>query len=147
MPFESIEFVGKPAPGSCPADGVRITARKMGRKGGGVSRYIALAIGPELARKLSLHAPEHRVRLLFGSGPDAGKIMISVDNAGGRFAAKRTKPGGYWVTINEQTAEGLFALEFPPHSVRAVEAVRPVNGQPPHAVFKASAAMLAVDDE
>jgi hypothetical protein len=145
--LKASNLLASPRPAVARQTGCGSPRARWGARGGGVSRYLALAIGPELARKLSLHAPEHRVRLLFGSGPDAGKIMISVDNAGGRFAAKRTKPGGYWVTINEQTAEGLFALEFPPHSVRAVEAVRPVNGQPPHAVFKASAAMLAVDDE
>ncbi len=89
--------------------------------------------------------PECNVRLLFGRDADAGMIRVSVDNETGKFAAKRTARGEYVLTVNQATAEGRFALEFAAFTVAPIEAIRPVNGQPPHFVFKASKAMLAVD--
>lgn len=86
------------------------------------------------------------VRLLFGSGGDAGKIAISVDHDTGNFIARRDKVGRWVLTINAASADGLFALDFPAFTVPHVEAVRPENGQPRRAVFKASDAMLAVED-
>lgn len=91
-------------------------------------------------------ADDHRVRVLFGTGSDAGKLQISVDNSGGNFPTKRNKKGNYALTINAASADGLFALEFPVFTVEKCEAVRPENGQPPHFVFKASVPMLAVPD-
>lgn len=150
MAFEAIENLSKPSAGKCPEDGVRIIARKLGRPakaGGGHSFYISISIGPKLARAIALHAETHRVRMLFGTGPDAGKIMVSVDNAGGNFGAKRNKAGGYALTINGTSAKGLFACEFPEFSEAKIDAIRPENGQPKHFVFKASKEMLAVDDD
>lgn len=102
--------------------------------------------GGGLARRLSLTQPEHKLRLLFGSGADAGKVMLSVDNELGKFHARRDKQGRYSLTINAASAEGLFALDFPLFAVPRVEALRPDNGKPPHCCFTASAAMLAVED-
>ncbi|WP_340265429.1 hypothetical protein [Sphingobium mellinum] len=68
-----------------------------------------------------------------------------MDNAADCFRAKKGKDGGYALTINEASADGLFALEFPPFAVTA--AMQPnVQGQPPLASFKASEPMLAVED-
>lgn len=114
--------------------------------GGGQVRYIQLSIGANLAKAIALTQDAHQLRLLFGTGADAGKIMVSVDNTAGRFRAARGKAGHYTATINAATADGLFALEFPAFTVAGVEAVRPVNGKPPHFVFKASADMLSVED-
>jgi hypothetical protein len=104
-----------------------------------------VAIGKELARKLAITGDTVGVRLLFGSAENAGKIKISVDATTGNFQAKRDKAGNYSLTLNQATAEGRFSLDFPAFSINAVEALRPQNGQPPHCIFKASEAMLAVD--
>ena len=132
-----------------PDMGVRIAARALNViRGGapGATRYIRLTLGAGLAKKLSLLTDTVGVRLLFGTGGDAGKIAISVDATTGNFQAKRDKVGRYALTINAATARGRFALEFPAFNVTNVEAVRPENGQPPRAVIRVSPAMLAVDD-
>lgn len=85
--------------------------------------------------------------MLFGTGSDAGKIMISVDNTAGNFAAKRSKSGCYSVTINELSAKDLFALDFPEFCEAKIDAIRPENGKPPQFVFKATKEMLAVEDD
>lgn len=148
MAFDNIEIVRPAKPSGAPDDGVKVTACKCaGRQGGGLTRYIRLTIGAQLARRISLTQAEHGLRLLFGSGPDAGKLQVSVDNEGGRFRAKRDKARRYVVTINAATARGRFALDFPAFTRSPVEALRPQNGQPPHFVFKASAEMLKADDD
>lgn len=100
-----------------------------------------------LARGISLVQPVAKLRLLFGTGLDAGKVCVSVDQTDGKFVAKRVASGGYFLTINAATAEGLFALEFPAFREEKLEAMRPQNGQPPHFVFHPSAAMLAADED
>lgn len=148
MAFEDIECV-KPAAASAtkiPDDGVAVTARKMGNRNGAETRYIRIAIGAKLAKAISLTQPDHRLRLLFGTGSDAGHIQVSVDNAAGKFVAKRSKKGEYALTVNAATAEGLFALAFPAFARSRIEAIRPENGKPPHFVFKASDEMLAWED-
>lgn len=151
MAFEDIDCI-RPASGGktrVPAKGVAVSVRRLGvapRAGGGHRSYIRLCIGADLARGISLTQPEHRLRLLFGTGEDAGKVRVSVDNATGKFLAKRSKRGDYALTINADTAAGLFSLTFPAFTDDRCEALRPTNGQPPHFVFKASAEMLAVDD-
>lgn len=148
MAFENIDCI-KPtvAANPIPTDGVRVSSRKLRlKKQNRDARFIKIVIGASLARSLSLHQEDHNVRLLFGTGNDAGKIQISVDNTTGKFYAKRAKNGNYSLTINEATADGLFALEFEPFDRRNLEAIRPVNGQPRHVVFAASEAMLAVED-
>lgn len=146
MAWDSIDNV-KPTAASVPVPdlGVRVSPRTLGVKGGLV-RYLRITLGAGLAKKLSLVAETAGVRLLFGTGADAGKIAISVDATTGNFQAKRDKVGRYALTINAATAAGRFGLDFPAFTVPMVEAVRPENGQPPRAVFKLSPAMLAVDD-
>lgn len=152
MAFEDIECVNpaSAAAAKVPPAGVSVRPRMLGRApraGGGHIRYICIRIGAELARGVSLSQPEHRLRLLFGTAEDAGKIRISVDNQGGKFLAKRDKKGNYALTLNAASAEGLFALEFAPFAVERCEPLRPANGQPPHFVFAASKDMLDVDDD
>lgn len=149
MAFEDIDVIKPKAAGAptVPVDGVMVRACRVARRnGGGLTRYIRLAIGSKLARSISLTQPEHGVRLLFGTGTDAGKLQLSVDNEAGKFRAKRNKGGGYFLTINAATAEGMFALDFPAFTRTGVEALRPQNGQPPHFVFKAADEMLKVDE-
>ena len=148
MPFEDIDCVN-PAPvklDALPPKGVRLRPGKMTRKGGGdPTRYIRLTIGKDLARAASLTLPVHKLRLLFGTGDDAGKIMVAVDQERGRFSAKRSKAGDYALTINAASAEGLFALEFPVFCVIDV-AVDRAPHCPASFTFTASADMLAVAD-
>ncbi len=148
MAFENIDCI-KPVAvkNPVPLDGVTVSPRVLNlKKQGRTIRFIRLVIGSALARKLSLVQEVVNVRLLFGTGSDAGKIAISVDNAAGKFAAKRAKNGTYSLTINEDTADGLFAMEFEPFSRKGLEVVRPVDGRPVQVVFAASDAMLAVAD-
>ena len=151
MAFEIIDNL-KPAAGAAPlipASGVKVGSRKISRParaGGGGLSYIRIDIGAELAKGISLTAEQHRVRLLFGTGSDAGKLQVSVDDTAGNYQVKRSKSGSYFLTINAASAEGLFALEFPVFTVLRCEPVRPENGQPKHFVFTASAPMLAVPD-
>lgn len=86
-----------------------------------------------------------RLRLQFGDGSDAGKIALSVDVTNGGFEAKKDKQGRYALTINQRSAEGLFALDFPAFTVSPVE-VKERPHTPPLAIFKASDPMLAVED-
>lgn len=150
MAFEVIENCKKIYTKSVVPDmGVRVVSRSMTRgakAGGGQSRYIRITIGKKIARSISLTQESHNIRLAFGTDADAGKIHVSVDNAAGGFPSKRDKSGNYSLTINKETAEGLFALDFPEFAIDNLEAIRPANGQPPHFVFKASAPMLAVED-
>lgn len=152
MAFEDIECVNPASTGKnkVPAKGVAISVRSLGiapSRGGEIRSYIKLIIGADLARGISLTQEEHRLRLLFGTGEDAGMVRVSVDNQSGKFLAKRNKQGQYGVTINRATADGLFSLSFPPFTDEPCEALRPQNGQPPFFVFKASAEMLEVGDE
>lgn len=150
MAFETIENV-KPkyaAAPTVPPHGVLVTTRKAPTSptGGGEARYITIRIGAALAKAARFHAEAQDVRLMFGSGSDAGKIAVAMQTGGG-FVAKRQKAGGYALTINRLAAADRFTLDFPPFTIPNVEAVVPQNGQPPMFVFKASAAMLAVGDD
>jgi hypothetical protein len=148
MSWESIDNV-KPTKNTTPPHGLRISSRGLnvirGGKARGETRFIRIHIGKDLARKLGLTGENVGVRLLFGSAENVGRIKISVDATTGNFNAKRDAVGNYNLTINKASAEGRFALDFPPFNINAVEALRPQNGQPPHCIFKASAEMLAVD--
>jgi hypothetical protein len=146
MAFEKIDNLAKVAAqiGVFP-DGVRVEARTMIRRGGGgATRYIKVTVGAQLARKLVWREENQRIDLAFGTDRDAGKIRASVNASSGQFMAKRDKQGRFAFTINQPTADGLFALEFPTFDIRQVEPVCAIN-TPPALVFEASEAMLAVD--
>jgi hypothetical protein len=149
MSWESIENV-TPSKDTTPPLGLRVTSRALnitrGGKAMGQTRFIKIAIGKELARKLSIAGDAIKLRLLFGIGEDLGKVKISVDATAGNFTAKKDAGGNYQLTINKASAAGRFALDFPPFTIPAVEALRPANGQPPHCIFKASREMLAAED-
>ncbi len=72
MPFEDIEYVGAPKPSVVPPDGVSVSARKMGTRGGATARYIKVIIGEETAKALVLRMEEVRLRVQFGTALDYG---------------------------------------------------------------------------
>lgn len=147
MSWEPISNV-KPTPPSAekvPAMGVSIAARKCGLRGGRTVRYIKIGLGPQLAKALCLVGDQAGIRLSLGGGEFAGKVALTVDNAPDCFRAKKGKGGGYMLTINEASADGLFALDFPPFAA-AAELLPPERNKAPIAAFKASEPMLAVED-
>ncbi len=145
MAFEEVEFVGAAKAPAVPEDGVTVASRKFKSRKGEVTRYIKIQIGAYLAKQLALRGDETQLRVLFGSEKDAGLIRISVDVTDGRFAAKRDRQGRYSLTINERTADGLFSMDFPTFTVAGLEPVFR-QGVPPCFDFKASDAMLTVED-
>ncbi|CAD7335276.1 hypothetical protein FIM10_02050 [Sphingomonadales bacterium 56] len=147
MSWEPISNVKPAAPSAAkvPPMGVSVAARKLSSRLGKTVRYIKVAIGPQLAKALCMVGDQAGLRLSLGGGKFAGHVALSVDNAADCFRAKRGKDGGYVLTINEASAEGLFALEFPPFATAAD--LQPLEkGKPPLAAFKASEPMLAVED-
>jgi hypothetical protein len=146
MGFEIIENC-KPASAlsTIPPEGVRVSSRTLGRRKGGVTRYIKIMCGAVLAKRLCLTGDKVRVAIAFGTDKDAGKIRLSVDVTAGQFIASRDKQGRYAISINEASASGLFALQFPPFDVASIP-VEHQTGTPPAAIFKASDAMLTIED-
>lgn len=148
MAFEEIDFVGKAtmAIDAVPYMGVRLRPRKVAGRHATSGRpgYIELNIGRGLAAKLHLSGDKSALRLMFGTGDDAGKIGLTVDKDSGRFPVKRNKRDVWTATINAATAEGLFALEFPPFCVEPELVSLP--GKPTFAVIRVTEAMLAVDE-
>ena len=145
MAFEEVEFIG-PAPiDAVPNGGIRVKPRTFKSKHG-VKHWIEITIGEHLSRKICLSKPKHGMRVLFGTGEDAGKIAVAVDDEKGRFSAKKAKSSGrYVLSIGAASAEGLFALEFPVFAVLD-PLVFCKDGSPPSFTFAASAEMLAIED-
>lgn len=148
MSWDVIENLGAPKAGealSVPPKGVRVRVRALaGKKGGPLVRYIHLSIGATLSKSLCLTLEKTGLRLALGGGEHAGKLALSVDNGAGNFMAKRDKHGGYALTINAASADGLFSMDFAPFVVEAAEIIH-VRNVPPMAAFAVPAAMLAVD--
>lgn len=145
MPFETIENLkALSAQVAVFPDGLRVQARSLKKRGGGLTRFIKVIVGAQLAKKLVWRDETVRIDLAFGSGRDAGKIRVSVNVSSGQFIARRDRQGRYVFTINAATAEGLFALDFPEFDIPAIEPVSAV-GAPPALIFAASEAMLAAD--
>lgn len=147
MGWEVIENV-KPSgkPDAVPPAGVRVASR--GCLGG--KRYIALIVGRDLARSMGMAVEHYPVRLMFGSGSDAGKIAVALgpdnDRSGG-FRAKLQKSGNYLITISQASAEGLLSVNFPELRETRCEVIRPENGGPRMFIFRASKEMLEVSDD
>ena len=144
MAWEEIENV-RPLPlDAVSPEGVRVRVRAF--KARGVPfRRIELTIGDRLARKLSLTLPEHMMKVLIGTGEEAGKMLLAPDQERGKFMARRQKTGRYAMSISDKSAEGLFSLDFPAFVVVEVPVTRAPNC-PPAASFALSEAMLDVAD-
>lgn len=151
MAFEEIEAI-KPAGVAAikvPDGGILVRPRVLTLKNKSSVRYIYVKIGKALAKNLSMTDENEKLRVAFGTGSDAGKIMITVDAEKGRFNARRDTRGCYSLTLNEATAGGLFALDFPQFAIEKISFV-PGAGTPnslPRFIFPASAEMLAVADD
>jgi hypothetical protein len=145
MPFEIIENVAKLAAQiKVFPDGVRVEPKVLTTKKG-VTRYIKVTVGAQLAKKLIWRDEKTRIDLAFGTGRDAGKVRASVNLTAGQFIAGRDKQGRYTFTINAATAEGLFSLDFPAFDIDRIDPVSEL-AKPPALVFKASDEMLEAAD-
>lgn len=80
MPWETIENA-KPKYYKPPvaAKGIRVATRAVLHG----KRYIAITIGAELARAVRITQEKQQVRLMFGTGSDAGRVGCAVDVGGG----------------------------------------------------------------
>lgn len=147
MSWDMIENVAAPKAGvalSVPLKGVRVRVRRVVGKSGILVRYIHMSIGVALAKSLCLTLPKIGVRLALGGGEHAGQLALSVDNGAGNFVAKRGRDGGYALTINAASADGLFSLDFAPFTVEEATIIH-VRDVPPLAAFRVPPAMLEVD--
>ncbi len=119
--------------------GAKISARKLGRKakGGGVNevRYIQITLGRKLASGMSLMQETHRLTLQFGTGNDAGKLALSVDNSSGEFPVKRDAQRRYRLSLNAATVADWLKLEFPVLFLPKVELVKLDQAKPVFAVL------------
>jgi hypothetical protein len=147
MAFEDIDFLGTASvlTVTVPVLGVRVAARSVGQKGGGLARFIRVTIGAKIASAIGLKNDLHQLKVAFGTGPDAGKIAVWPASEGGQFRAKRDKQNRYAFTINAQTADGMFALQFPAFVCDGLAPIRPHEGSPVKLVFEASKLMLDAD--
>lgn len=109
MGWEVIENV-KPSgkPDAVPPAGVRVASR--GCLGG--KRYIALIVGRDLARSMGMAVEHYPVRLMFGSGSDAGKIAVGgtvLDPFGGAgttgLVAEKLQRNAVLIELSEDYAE------------------------------------------
>ena len=156
MAWETVEPIKTTtaATPSVPPKGLVITVRQLNARRNAAMparKYIALRIGAELAKASAIAANPAFVRIMIGSGSDANRIKVQVDHAAagnpGCFLAKRQSNGGYLVSINQPSAEGLFAMNFPAITITSAEVVRPENGQPVFFHFKPDAALFAVEED
>lgn len=145
MPWEMIENVRPTAAkAALPANGVALRCRAIAFEKKRPAKWIELRIGPGLAEQLMLRpGTDHRLALFFGSGDRAGKLAVAIDATNGGFMAKQKKDGSWTASVNEQSCEGLFALDFAP--IVLVAEVRHETGQPPKAIIDLPDAMLADD--
>lgn len=57
---------------------------------------------------------------MVGSGSEAGQLAVALDDALGKFTAKRRKDGRYEITVTSAAAvAGGFNLTFPPFERKA----------------------------
>lgn len=105
----------KPSASSLAPGVVKVRARELKVRGGGTTRYVSIAVGSKLADQARFIAKEHRCHILLGSGADAGKAALQMDDQAGKFIAKRKAAGHYELTIKAGAAQtASISLEFPP---------------------------------
>jgi hypothetical protein len=131
MAWAKLENPKPPSNSAVPPMVVKVTARELKTKNG-VARYIKIKIGYQLAEKARLIQKEHGVHVLQGTAADAGKLAVSMDDATGKFKAKRRRDGSYEIAIGAAAAR-KFALTFPPFS--ATGAILQLPALPPTITF------------
>ncbi|CAN5337284.1 hypothetical protein BH10PSE12_BH10PSE12_02910 [soil metagenome] len=131
-----------------PVDGLLIKSavvgarKKAGETEGRMVRYIKMRIGSGLAKKLCLVGESTRLALALGGGKFAGQISMAVDATAGGFPAAKQKDGGYTLTINEASADGLFSFGFAAFAAQP-SALPATTGAPPMYAFTPPSAFLA----
>jgi hypothetical protein len=104
--------------------GTLITVRASGPKTNRV-RFLAVLLGPDLAKSLNFVSSPTPVNVAFGNGDDFGKLRI-MSHAAGKFVAKRQAGGGWLVTVRES----VLGKSLKPGSRIAIDRARhvPANG-------------------
>jgi hypothetical protein len=111
MAFVKLDNPKPSAAGSLGPDHVKLSAREGPHK----TRFITIHIGKEVARKASFTQPQHKAHLHKGSGHDAGKMAVELDDSSGTFTAKQQKNGTYKISMGSVAAEAAGLLTtFPP---------------------------------
>lgn len=151
MSFEVIENMNpSPAKEVTPVDGLRIYARTAPARKGSTkpgTYYMTVQLGLGLARRLAFHKDQHNVQILLGTGRDAGKMQIALDQTAGQFYARKRKIGQYCVTIKGASMDGLFARAFPPLIIAHVETVKSEASGQVCCTFPVSPEMLRVEGD
>jgi hypothetical protein len=112
MGFERLTNYKPEKPGTVDiSNGSRLQWRSFTRKGKTTS-FAVLVIGKDVAPRLALQLPNHKMHLMFGRDEDKGRLAITVDNADGEFLAKRTKRKEYYITIPVKSVEGRLKPGF-----------------------------------
>jgi hypothetical protein len=137
MAFETIENV-KPSyyiAANTPKHGIAVSTRRApsSEKASAPHRYIVLKIGADLAKAVRFHAEKQEVRLMFGTGPDAGKVQLAMQLGGGLHGEKTKirrvsgddKPvGSRWAVCNRVSTFRRRSHRSDPARKRAAPALR-----------------------
>lgn len=130
--------------------GIRVSAVGAGNK-----RYIRVALGSQVAMKMSMRNEAHKVNIQLGDGSDRGKIAVSLDDTNGQFVAKkRMKKDGtavFNITLGARAIRELFSLQFTAFSDNNPEVIRPTPGENmnygPRVIFVATDEFFEVDED
>lgn len=82
--------------------------------------YTALQIGRHLATTLGLTRAKQSIGISIGSGEDAGRISVYVDEDGG-FAGKKQVNGTYVFALGYHSTKDIFAVQFEPFTIEQVK--------------------------
>jgi hypothetical protein len=124
--------------------GARVRWRKLKRKHGeGYSEYAYIVVGAKAATALALKSEKHGLSVMFGTGEEAGKLAITVDNEKGGFIAKRTNGGDYSFTMSSETVAGKMKAAFDTIELEKIEIVKIDPSKPYFGIIDISAAVLA----
>lgn len=123
--------------------GARIRWRKLKRKHGeGYSEYAYVTIGSKAALALALKSEKHGLAVMFGSGEEAGKLAITVDNEKGKFVIKRTNGGDYTFTLSSDTVAGKLKPWFDTIELEKIEIVKTDPAKPYFGIINISEAVV-----
>lgn len=131
MAWESIARVSRKnhtASDSLPADGVRVSMRSTrSRSSKTVHNYVVIRVGAALAGKL-MFAKEQPVRLMMGTGDDAGQLAVVIDPAAKFLARQQPKAPEWWITIPPVEAAERFSFPLETFTVSTIRPTLPENG-------------------